>query len=308
MILTRFKLGQLGLAAAAFFAASAASAAPITNWDYTVNSWFSNGANAPAASSSGGGTGYTAGDGVTKFVPSGTTAGAPAASSSSWSISPLELNWGRSSGSIAAGTRSGLGITEAAGTAGTTSKSAGSTAGNVVTNGGYEAANAYTHYNRGNIGSNSWTLQSTIIDAQLVLTAEGGSPVIPFIANYQIRFVETPNTATNCPTALTDAAVCSDIFVLDGLLGESFNYGGYKYTFDFTATGQFGELLPAQCALAGVAAGCIGFSTPEGVNYTTNFLFRIRAEEIPEPGSIALLGAGLLGLVGIRRRQQKNKA
>lgn len=46
----------------------------------------------------------------------------------------------------------------------------------------------------------------------------------------------------------------------------------------------------------------------EGVDYTTNFLFRIRAEEIPEPGSIALLGAGLLGLVGIRRRQQKNKA
>ena len=42
--------------------------------------------------------------------------------------------------------------------------------------------------------------------------------------------------------------------------------------------------------------------------YSTDFLFRIRAEEIPEPGSIALLGAGLLGLAGIRRRQQKNKA
>ncbi|CAN7353044.1 THxN family PEP-CTERM protein [Pseudorhodoferax sp. LjRoot39] len=308
MNLTRFKLGHLGLAAAALFAASAASAAPITNWDYTVTSWFSNGADAPAANSSGGGVGFTAGDGVTKFVPSGTTAGAPANANSAWSISPLELTWGRSSGTIAAGTRSGLGITEANATAGTTSTSAGFTSGNVVTGGGFEAANAYTHYNRASIGANSWTLQSTVIDATLVLTADGGSPVIPFVANYQIRFVETPNTTAGCPTALTDAAVCSDIFVLDGLLGQSFNYGGYKYTFDFTATGNFGELLPAQCALAGVAAGCIGFSTPEGVNYTTDFQFRIKAEEIPEPGSIALLGAGLLGLAGIRRRQQKNKA
>jgi hypothetical protein len=303
-----FKLAQLGLATAALFAASAASAAPISNWDYTVESWFSNGANAPAPVSSGGGAGFVAGDGSTTFVPSGTTPGAAAAATSAWSISPLELTWGRSTGSLAAGTRSGLGITEAMGTAGTTSTAAGFTAGNVVTGGAFEAANAYTHYNNNNLGSNSWTLQSTIIDATLTLTAEGGIPVIPFVANYQIRFVETPNVEANCPTALTDAQLCSDIFVLDGLLGQSFNYDGYKYTFDFTATGNFGPLNDAQCALAGVDAGCIGFSTPEGQDYTSNFLFAIRAEEIPEPASIALLGAGLLGLAGIRRRQQKNKA
>ncbi len=291
-----FKLARLGVAAAAVFAATAASAAPIATWDYTVVSQFRAGTGA----TSGSGSGQTAGDGVTEFVPSHTSGpDAPTASTSGWSISPLELTWGRDGGSIFAGTRNGLVITTATATGGTTTASNGNTAGNVITNGAYEAANAYTTFNRGNIGADSWTLGTTIIDATLVLAAGGGSPVTPFTANYEIRFVENG---------------AADLFVLSGLLDERFVWEGYAYSFDFTAFG-LGQLNDAQCALAGVDAGCVGLTTPDVRNPNWQLQFAIKSEqipepatEIPEPASITLLGAGLLGLACSRHRQQKNKA
>lgn len=269
-----FKLAQLGLAAAAFFAASAASAAMVTTWDYTVTSQFR--------------------DGASVFVPSGTNPGNPANPNSSFTTSDYLLTWGRTGGTLENGQRSGLGIDPF------------SVSGSATTNGAFVAANSYTHYNNSNLGADSWTLRSTIIDATLTLTptSPAGAPLDPFTAQYSVRFIETPNTNTTCPSG-PEETPCSDIFIMVGSLGEPFTYDGVNYSFLFDATG-FEELDPRQCELAGLEAGCFGFSTPEGADYTSDFSFRIVAlSEVPEPGSLALLGAGLLGLAGLRSRKQK---
>ncbi|KQP38082.1 hypothetical protein ASF44_12775 [Pseudorhodoferax sp. Leaf274] len=172
---------------------------------------------------------------------------------------------------------------------------------------GFANANTYTHFNGSNLTNDSWTLKSTTINAELTLTAPGVAK--EFKAAYKVSFVETPNNATTCPTAGTDSPtqLCSDIFVIFGSLGEPFTYDGYSYSFNFSATPAF-NLNDAQCLLATGATGCLGFSTYERTNTPVTFQFALNATEIPEPASIALLGAGLLGLAGIRRRQQKNKA
>lgn len=55
------------------------------------------------------------------------------------------------------------------------------------------------------------------------------------------------------------------------------------------------------CAAAGVAAGCRGVQTLE--NDTSNVDFRLKITTVPEPATIALFGAGLLGFALYRRRR-----
>ncbi len=187
----------------------------------------------------------------------------------------------------------------------------------VMTNGATEQTIGITHFNNaitctGGVpaGGICPALTTTTLLSELTLTSIDPAGVGPLSAtqSFGIQFAETKNQSPCFEGGLE--TVCDDIFVLLNPIALEFDIDVdgtiHHVTIGATMLGgeALGTLSDAACAEAGLGSGCIGFLTAEGQSNTVVANITITAQEAPEPGTLAMLGALLVaGGVASRRKR-----
>lgn len=271
---TKKVVAGLILASSGFLSAGA-SAAMITNWDWTSDGGFviggstcSNGAEAACNLQ------YDNTSGVT---PSGIPGTASV------------ITWGTASGQ-GTGEQSGLqGVFGASGSGGYNAQLLGSDPvpipmfEQIITNGGWTNTGAAVHYNN-IITTTGGHMATTTLETTFQLLTPGPGPV--GMESIDIAFDETVNQLP-CPGGNPHGTVCDDIFSLSDFLDPiSFTIDGRLYKLSFQYADGPGALVDGTTVF-----------TAENSPGTAVMYVQGRIDTIPLPGVLALMGMGLM-LIG----------
>lgn len=91
--------------------------------------------------------------------------------------------------------------------------------------------------------------------------------------------------------------------MLSGDTSTSFSHDGENYVASLGFDKNFIALDGNQCKFAEFGAGCFALITDKNAKTTGSINLSVSRNSVPEPGTLALVGASLFGFAALRRRK-----